>query len=155
MLLKDNINTLIASAMKERDAERLETLRMIKAQLVNLEKSGVDYNEQAETKALLKMVSAHEDSIKQFEAAGRNDLAEQERKELEIIKEFVPEQPSDEDIEKYAIAVIDCYVDSLENKEDFGMKHMKNILARVKERYNTPTVGKIVSECVKNFDINA
>lgn len=149
-MLKDNINTLIAEAMKEHNQERLDVLRLIKNQLLVLEKSGQEYTEQSELKTLMKMVSSHEDSIKQFNEAGRNDLSEKEQKELVIIKEFIPEQPSDEDIINYTNDVIKQFlvVNSL-MEDDLGMKHMKQILTLVKEKYDTPNVGRIVSTSIQ------
>ena len=150
-MLKENINNLIAEAMKTHQSDRLETLRLIKNQLLVLEKSGHPYTEESELKTLMKMVSSHEDSIKQFEDAKRQDLADKERLELNIIKEYIPEQPSDEDIEKYTNEVIEQYMvnNSLSN-DDLGMRHMKPIMELVKAKYNTPNVGKIVSNVLKN-----
>lgn len=151
-MIRETINNLIAIAMKEHNQERLDTLRLIKNQLLVLEKSGQEYTEQAELKTLMKMVSSHEDSIKQFNSAGRNDLAEKELKELEIIKEFIPEQPSDEDIEKYTSIVVSQYLsDNSLSMSDLNMKHMKPIMTIVKEKYDTPTVGKIVSQCIQKI----
>ena len=52
-MLRDTINTLIAEAMKEHNQERLDVLRLIKNQLLVLEKSGQEYNEQSELKTLM------------------------------------------------------------------------------------------------------
>lgn len=150
-MLRDTINTLIAEAMKEHNQERLDVLRLIKNQLLVLEKSGQEYNEQSELKTLMKMVSSHEDSIKQFNLAGRLDLAEKEEKELVIIKEFIPEQPSDEDVANYTNTVIKQFlVDNELDEKQLGMRHMKPILALVKEKYDTPNVGRIVSVCIQS-----
>ena len=97
------------------------------------------------------MVSSHEDSIKQFNLAGRLDLAEKEEKELVIIKEFIPEQPSDEDVANYTNTVIKQFlVDNELDEKQLGMRHMKPILALVKEKYDTPNVGRIVSVCIQS-----
>lgn len=150
-MLKNEINSLIAEAMKNRETERLDTLRLIKNQLLVLEKSGQEYTEGTELKTLLKMVSSHEDSIKQFKEANRIDLVEKEENELKIIKEFIPEQPSDDEITDYTNYVIKKFlVNNHLSETDLGMKHMKPILMLVEAKYDTPNVGKIVSETLKN-----
>lgn len=150
-MLKNEINSLIAKAMKNRETERLDTLRLIKNQLLVLEKSGQEYTEETELKTLLKMVSSHEDSIKQFKEANRIDLVEKEENELKIIKEFIPEQPSDDEITDYTNYVIKNFlVNNNLSEADLEMRHMKSILTLVKEKYNAPNVGKIVLETLKN-----
>ena len=145
-MLSEKLNSLIAEAMKAGEKERTYVLRLIKTALVNVEKSGVKLTEDIELKTLMKMITQREDSIKQYTEAKRVDLAEQEAYEISVIKEFVPEQPSDDEVNEYIDKAIADY------KEAHGviaMKDMKPIMETVKAKYNLPTVGKLVSNRVK------
>jgi uncharacterized protein YqeY len=144
-----DINKYIAEAMKSKDREKLSTLKLIKAELVKAEKDGVKLDESKEAKILMKMVDQRKESISQYIKGGRNDLAEAEQKEIDVIKEYIPEQPTDEEIEAYTNDAINNYV--IEKGDDYqvSMKDMKAILSIVQEKY--PMVnGKIVSNVLKN-----
>lgn len=140
-MIYNKLNSLIAEAMKNKDSERVNVLRLIKTELVKKEKEGKTIDETIEANVLMKMVSQREDSINQFKQANRLDLVEKETNELSIIKEFAPKQVSDEDIiaeTEKVIATIGVVT----------MKDMKNILAEVQKVYPTAN-GKIISQIVK------
>lgn len=142
-MLKDKIDALIQSAMKNGEELRLNTLRMIKSAMLVAEKSGEEYTEASELKMLLKMKASIEDSIKQFTEGGRTDLAEKEQNGFEILQEFLPKEASENDIKTYTNEIIDGL------DHPVSMKDMKNILAEVQKKYPTAN-GKIVSEVVKS-----
>lgn len=140
-MIYNELNSLIAEAMKNKNSERVNVLRLIKTELVKKEKEGKTIDETIEANVLMKMVSQREDSINQFKQANRLDLVEKETNELSIIKEFAPKQVSDEDIiaeTERVIATIGVVT----------MKDMKNILAEVQKVYPTAN-GKIISQIVK------
>lgn len=141
-MIYNQLNSLIAEAMKNKDNDRVNVLRLIKSELVKKEKEGKELNEQIEANVLMKMVSQREDSIAQFTKANRMDLVENETKELNIIKEFAPKQVSDEDI----IAETEKIISVMGT---VTMKDMKNILAEVQKIYPTAN-GKIISQVVKS-----
>lgn len=142
MLLRDKLVDLIGESMKARNHERTETLRLIKAELLKAETADRNaYNEQVETKTLLKMVASHKDSIAQF--AGRQDLIDKEEAELKIIQEFAPKEVSEEDIITYTKEVI------TNRKTKPTMKDMKDILSIVQAKYPTAN-GKTVSAVLKS-----
>ena len=143
-----DINKEIAVAMKSRDKEKLDTLKLIKTELVKVEKSGVTLDEAKEVSTLLKMIDQRKESITQYLKGGRTDLAEWEQKEIDIISQYIPEQPTDEDIEKYTIESITKYIAQNDADYQVSMKDMKPILAMVQEKYPTAN-GKIVSKVLK------
>lgn len=96
-MLSTRIDNLISESLKNQDHNRLSVLRLIKAELVKKEKDGVKLDEKSEGMILQKMISQREDSIKQYNSAGRKDLAESETIELNIIKEYAPKQVSDDE----------------------------------------------------------
>jgi uncharacterized protein YqeY len=144
-----DINKYIAEAMKAKDREKLSTLKLIKAELVKAEKDGITLDDAKEAKILMKMVDQRKESISQYIKGGRNDLAEAEQKEIDVIKEYIPEQPTDEEIEAYTNDAINNYV--IEKGDDYqvSMKDMKAILSIVQEKYPMAN-GKIVSNVLKN-----
>lgn len=149
-MLHTEIDKLIANAMKERNMDLLNVLKLIKSELVKAEKDGVTLDEVSETKILLKMLSQREDSIRQYIDGGRKDLADNEQKEIDIIKQFVPEQPTDEEIEEYTRTCISTYVLTKKEGENLSMKDMKPLMNIVKEKYPSAN-GKIISKVLGSF----
>jgi len=143
------INKLIAEAMKSREKERLETLKLIKAQFLIAEKSGEPFDEAKELKILLKMIDQRNESIEQYKKANREDLVKQEESEIKVIKEFIPEQPTEDDIARETERVIDELQSINDADWRVSMKDMKAILTKVQEKYPTAN-GKIVSNVLKN-----
>lgn len=101
MTLTENISEQLKQAMKSGDKLRLETLRSLRAGILEFEKSGTGREMSAddEFKILNSAAKKRKDAIEQYEAVGRNDAAEQERSELSIIMEFLPAQLSREEVE--------------------------------------------------------
>ena len=143
------INECIAEAMMSKDRERLNTLKLIKAELVKAEKDGITLDDAKEVKILMKMVDQRKESISQYIKGGRNDLAENEQKEIDVIKQYIPEQPSDEEIERYTNDAIKAYIEQIGSTYQVSMKDMKAILSMVQEKYPMAS-GKIVSNVLKN-----
>ncbi len=100
MTLKEKINTDLKEAMKAGDKIRLTTIRSIRALILEFEKSGIDreMNNEDEISLLTSAAKKRKDSIEQYENAGRNDLADQEKVELKIISEYLPKQLSEDEL---------------------------------------------------------
>lgn len=128
---------------------KLEVYRSIKnAITVEEKKTGNEIKPEEEAKLLMKLATQHKDSIEQYKKGGRQDLAEKEEKELAIISEYIPKEPTEEEITKLVketIAKIEA-----ETSAKIEMRNMKDIMAAVKQVY--PTVdGKLVSGIVKSL----
>lgn len=101
MSLKEKIIADLTGAMKARDAARTSTLRMVKASVMNREiEKGSALEDEELTKALQSLVKQRRDSIEQYEKAGRTELADKERAEIEIIEAYLPQAASREEIER-------------------------------------------------------
>jgi uncharacterized protein YqeY len=148
-MLREKIDEMISSAMKEHKTKELEVYRLIKAELTKAEKDGTKMDEVSETKILLKMASQRNDSIAEYIKGGRNDLAENEKAELCIINNFIPKQPTEEEIEEYTRATITAYKVSKEDSYKLSMKDMKPILTIVQEKYPSAN-GKVVSKTLQS-----
>ena len=144
MGLKDTIIADLTTAMKEKDADRLSTLRMVKANLMNrqIDKGGELTDEEVQ-KALQSLVKQRRDSIEQYEKAGRTDLAAKEAVEISHIEQYLPQAVSPEEIEQaVAEAVVETGASSM---KDMGVV-MKAAMANLQGK---SADGKLVSEAVK------
>jgi len=101
MSLKDRINEDLKTAMKSGDKLRLETIRSIRALILEFEKSGTgkELNPEEEIKMLSGAVKKRKDSIEQYRATNRNDLADKEEAEMNIIMEYLPKQLTEQEVE--------------------------------------------------------
>ncbi|MCK4864790.1 MAG: GatB/YqeY domain-containing protein [Gammaproteobacteria bacterium] len=98
--LKTRINDDVKTAMRSKDKERLGTLRLLTAAIKQIEvDKRIELDDEQVVAVIEKMLKQRKDSIEQFEKAGRNELAEIEIKEVAILKEFMPEQMSDADVD--------------------------------------------------------
>ena len=144
MLLRDRITTDLTAAMKAKDAARLSTLRMVKANIMNreIEKRGELTDEEA-FKALHSLVKQRRDSIEQYEKAGRRELAEKELAEVAVIEAYLPQAASREEIEE---AVADAITETgASSMRDMGSV-MKAVQASLKGK---DADNRVVSEVVK------
>lgn len=139
--MRKEIDSMISEATKSKELDKLKVLRLIKAELLKASKSGHDFDD---NKILLKMADQRKDSIRQYTAAGRMDLVESEEKELRILSEYLPTQPSEEEVRNYTNEILRSAEKTL------TMKDMKFILSEVQKKF--PSVsGKIVSEELKKY----
>ena len=105
--LKSLIKTQVTISMKDGDKFRTTVLRMILAEIQKIEiEEKSDLNELQITSILEKMIKQRNDAIAQFEQAKRQELADKEKQEIEIIKEFLPEQMSDDEISELVSKII-------------------------------------------------
>lgn len=144
MSLKDRINEDLKSAMRAGDKVRLTTVRSIRALILEFEKSGAskEMTEEDEIKMLTSAAKKRKDSIEQYENAGRKDLADKEKAELEIINSYLPEQISPEEL----LAEIKNLAEELglSSKADFKILMPKSIQA-----FKGKADGKLIKETVE------
>ncbi|MFA7288403.1 MAG: GatB/YqeY domain-containing protein [Melioribacteraceae bacterium] len=146
MMLTEKINSDLKEAMKSGDKTRLETVRSIRALILEFEKSGADkvLTPELELNLLTSAAKKRKESIEQFENAGRTELAEKEKAELAIIEEYLPKKLShDEIIEE--IKKIASEIGAV-SKNDFP-KLMPLAAKQLKGRAD----GKIIKEIVENI----
>lgn len=145
MSLKDKIADDLKQSMLAQNAFRTETLRSIRAEILKMDKSGMDreMNEEEELQLLNKQAKMRKESIEMFEAAGRADLVERETKQLEIINEYLPKQLTREEAE----AIIDNVIkeSGATSAKDIG-KVMGPVMKELKGKFD----GKIIQEIVKS-----
>ncbi|MEZ5415766.1 MAG: GatB/YqeY domain-containing protein [Vicinamibacterales bacterium] len=144
MSLTDTMSGHIAQAMKAKDTTRLTALRMLKTALTNrsIEK-GRALDDAEELQVVNALVKQRRDSIEQFEAAGRMELAARERAEIDVLDTFLPPAASDADVETAVEAAITST--GATSAKDMG-KVMKAVMSALAGK----TVdGKRVNELVR------
>lgn len=146
MNLKEKIIEDMKSAMKSGDKIRLETVRSIRALIIEFEKSGSEkqLNPDEEIKLLSTAVKKRKEAIEQYTNAGRSDLSQKEQKELDILMEYMPKQLDTSEIQK-EIARIASEVGA-KSKADFP-KLMPAVMKELKGKAD----GKIVKLEVEKF----
>jgi len=145
MSLKEKINNDLREAMKAQDTVLTETLRSIRAEILKMDKSGMnrEMTPEEEIQLLNKQVKIRKEAIEMFEQAGRNDLVEREKKQLEIILRYLPEQLSIQEAEKIIDNIISGFSEI--TPKDFG-KIMGLAMRELKGKID----GKIVQDIVKS-----
>lgn len=138
---------MIINGTKNKSPE-LPTYKLIKAEFLRWVKDNPDknFNEAVEAKILKKMHTQRMESAELYEKAGRNSLAENEKFEASVIEQFLPKEPSEEEITKETTSIIEN-----EFKGNVTMKDMKRILSLVQIKYPGAS-GKIISNIVKSYE---
>ncbi len=145
MSLKETIISDLTAAMKAKDAGKVSTLRMVKANIMNrqIEKGG-ELDETEITNALRSLVKQRRDSIEQYKNGGRTELAEKEAAEIAIIEVYLPQAATPAEIEEaVAAAVVETGASTM---KDMGAV-MKATLARLAGK---AADGRIVSDLVRS-----
>ena len=141
-MIQNQIDGLIKSAMLNKQASALRAYRAVKTAFMEYKtaKNAKPLDEIAEINIIRKMISAREDAIQQFEAAGRLELAKAEAEEIVYLKPMLPPEVSEEDIRAYAESVI----------IEKGIQNMGKYVKVLKEKFPT-TDGKLISTIVKSL----
>ncbi|MCG8613743.1 MAG: GatB/YqeY domain-containing protein [Pseudomonadales bacterium] len=105
--LKSQITSAMKEAMKAKDKDRLGTIRLILADIKKVEvDERIDVDDTRVLAILDKMVKQRRDSVKQYTDAGRDDLAQVEANEIEVIQAFLPKALTDEEISELITSAI-------------------------------------------------
>ncbi len=145
MGLQESVMTEMKAAMKAKDTVALESLRAIKSAilLAQTEKGGGDgLSEEEEVKLVQKLVKQRKDSAAIFTEQGRDDLAGPELAQVAVIEKFLPEQLTEEEIEKVVVQTIDATGAT-------GMKDMGKVMGMVSKELAGQADGKTISSIVK------
>lgn len=140
--LKERINDDIKVALRNKDKDRLVTLRMITAAIKQKEVDERVELDDARVLAILdKMARQHRDSIQQYESAGRSDLVEKEKAEMAIVQAYLPEQLGEDDLKKLIQAAIESV--GATSVKDMG-KVMGIIRPQIQGRTDMGKAGELV-----------
>lgn len=141
-MLYEKLMEEMKASMKAHDMTAVNTIRGVIAKAKDITvNDGKEMTDEAVLTVIAKAVKQREESIAQFEAAGRGELAEGEKKEMEILKKYLPEQLSEEKVAEVVKAVVGEL--GATSKKDMG-RVMKEVMARVKGQADGKLVSKLV-----------
>ena len=145
MSLRARLESDMKDAMKNRDSVRLETIRGARGAIRNKEiELGEELGDEGIVRVLRSLLKQRVDSIEQYRAGGREDLAEKETAEKAVLEAYLPAAPSAADVEKVVAEVIAEVGAS-------GPKDMGKVMKPALERLGGAADGKQVSETVKRL----
>ncbi|HEX7832411.1 MAG TPA: GatB/YqeY domain-containing protein [Thermoanaerobaculia bacterium] len=145
MTLAEKVREDMTEAMKAQEKERLSTLRMLQSALKNEQINvGHPLTDEETMSVIRKAVKQRLDSIEQYTTAGRTELADKERAEMDLLKTYLPADLSDEELESGIREII--ATTGAASKKDMG-KVMKEATARFKGRVD----GKKIQELVQRL----
>ncbi|MDX1438320.1 MAG: GatB/YqeY domain-containing protein [Rubricoccaceae bacterium] len=143
MSLKAKLQDDLKEAMRSKDKTRLAAIRMLRAAVLEREKSGEGEVAEEDIIAIVqKQAKQRRDAIEQFEAAGRDDLAKQETQELAVIKQYLPPQMTDEELSSAVREIV-----TRTGAE--GMKDMGRVMGQAMQQLRGKADGRRVKEAVE------
>lgn len=129
--------------MKEKDAITKNTIQMIRAAILQTEKDKqIELDDNSILEIISKQVKQKNDALEQFEKADRQDLVEQTKLEINILKEYLPKQLSREEVEQIVVDLSRVLGIS-------DMKGMGTLIKSAKAKIGAGSDGKTISEVVK------
>lgn len=141
--LTDKVRADMTEAMKAQEKERLSTLRMLQSALKNEQINvGHELSDEEAMIVIRKAMKQRQDSIEQYQNAGRTELAEKERSEMELLKTYLPAELTPEELESGIREIIAST--GAQSKKDLG-KVMKEATARFKGRVDGKKVQEVVA----------
>lgn len=148
--LKARLNEEMKEAMKSGDSVKLSVIRMLRSSIKNREierGKGTVLNDSEVTEVIVSAVKQRHDSIEQFAKGNREDLVEQEKKELEVLNSFLPKPLSDSEVRSLISKVIS--ETHAAGVKDMG-KVMKALMPQILGRADNGMVSKIVRESLSS-----
>jgi uncharacterized protein YqeY len=145
MSLQEDIMNALKAAMKDKDQTALAALRAVKSEILLAQTesgSKEELTKDKEIKILSKLVKQRKDSAAIFAQQNRNDLAEPELAQAEIISQFLPAQLSESEIEKVVL-------DTISKTGAEGMKDMGKVMGIVGQQLVGKADGKTIFNIVK------
>ena len=115
MSLKEQLFADLKTAMKEKDTIKKDTIQLIRSGVLQIEKDNkVELDDEGVIEVISKQLKSRRDSLPDYEKSGRQDLIEKLNKEIEVLLSYLPEQLSEDEIQKITdkyIAMIDSAID--------------------------------------------
>ena len=146
--LKPRIDDDMKTAMRAQDKRKLDAIRLIRAAIKQreIDERGVDMNDALVLEILNKMLKQRRDSLSQYQAANRQDLAEQESFEIEVIQSYMPSQLSEAEV----IAIIKEVIAATgaSSAKDMG-KVMAALKPKLQGRADIAAVSNKIKEMLK------
>ena len=144
-MLKEELMAALKDAMKEKDEIKKNTVQMVRAGILQIEKDkGIEVDDAKIIEIIAKEVKSKRDAIVEFERGGRQDLVDQTNREIEILSGYLPKQLSKEEI----IAEVKKIVEKLGAT---SMKDMGPVMKEAKAAIGAAADGRAINEVVKEL----
>jgi len=144
MTLEEKINADIKAAMLSKDSKKLEALRAIKSEILLLKSSEKGTSDDAETKAMMKMVKQRKESADIYKTQNRPELAEAEMFQVAVIEGFLPKQMSQEEL----VATLKAIITQVGASSPADMGKVMGVATK---QLAGKAEGKAISETVKKL----
>lgn len=145
MPIKERLQEDWKQAMKSKDKFRSSTISLARSAILLVEKTdGIKLEDNQVIEILAKEVKQRNESILEFKKGNRQDLVDNTKAEIEILKEYLPQQLSEEEIKKIVLDVADSLGAS-------SIKDMGKVMAEVRPKVVGRADGRLVSSIVKNY----
>ena len=142
MSLKQKLQEDLKSSMKNKDTNKKSVITLIRASIKQYEVDNrVELGDEEITDLIAKQLKQTRDSRDEFAKAGREDLVEKADAEIEILKEYLPQQLSEEELNEIVISTIS-------EVGATSMKDMKNIMSSIMPKVKGRADGKLINELV-------
>ncbi len=146
MNLEEKVNEALRKAIKESNKLRMDTLRSIRASIIEFNKSGIGraMTPDDELKILQSAIKKRKDAIELYEKGGRQELANREKEEIKIIQEFLPEQLSEEEV-RTAVRKIITEVNAN------SLKDLGKVMGKAMQELRGKAEGSLVQSIAKKL----
>lgn len=143
MNLKEKLQAATKEAMKNKEEVKKETIIMLRAAILQIEKDGQkDLSETEMLTIVSKEVKKRRESLPDYEKADRQDIVDRINQEIAILEEYMPEQLTEADITKMVM-------DAIAEISATGPKDMGKIMSALKEKTSGKADGKLVNNIVR------
>lgn len=143
MNIKEELMKELKEAMQQKDALRKDTVTMLRAAILKVEKDTQQELKLEEMQAIVaKEIKNRKESIVEFEKGGRNDLVEKTNKEIDILTKYLPEQLTNDEI-------LVLIKNAITSTGAASMKDMGKVMGAIKNQISGKADGKVVSDLVR------
>jgi uncharacterized protein YqeY len=143
MSLNEKLQEDLKSSMRNKDAVKKSVVTLIRASIKQYEVDNrVELSDDEIIDLIAKQLKQRRDSLVEFKKANRDDLVSETESEIEVLKEYLPQQLSEEELNEIVIATIS-------EVEATSMKDMGKIMSAIKPKVKGRADGKLINELVK------
>ncbi|BDY12020.1 GatB/YqeY domain-containing protein [Hydrogenimonas cancrithermarum] len=143
--LKERLQADLKTAMKEKDSFKRGVIRFVMSAIKQIEVDERKELTDADIEAIIvKQIKQRNDAIEQFREGGREDLVEQNEKELEILRSYLPEPMSEDEVREILKEII------AETGAE-GMKDMGKVMSAAKAKIGSRAEGKVINQIAKEL----
>ena len=144
-MLKEKLMEDLKKSMKEKDELRKNTVQMVRAAVLQVEKDKqIELDDAKIVEVIAKEAKKRKDSLADYEKSGRDDLIEQVKKEIEILNEYLPKQLTEDEITEIVKEVI-------ANVGATSMKDMGAVMKEAKAKIGAAADARTINEVVKKL----